>query len=95
MITDNFLLKYQIFLSTKDKNKVGVMAKMDLLKPFCRYDYRRHQNLPNLFRDEWKRDNIIFDLLTVIILFTPRGGMLEYEKVRYVRVHFFGLLALP
>ena len=31
----------------------------------------------------FKRDNIIFDLLTVIILFTPRSGMIEYEKVRY------------
>ena len=48
------------------------MVKLEVIKPYC-VDYHRHEVLFDRFRDEWKRDNIIFDLLTVIQLFsTPR-----------------------
>ena len=59
------------------------MVRMDVIKPFCtKCGFQRHKNFPNLFRHEWKNDNIIFDLLTAIVLFTPRPGMCEYEKIK-------------
>ena len=30
-----------------------------------------HKTFPNLFQHEWKHDDIIMNLLTVIVLFTP------------------------
>lgn len=62
---------------------------MRYIEPYCtKCGYQRHKNLPNLFREEWKSDNHIFDLLTAIVLFTPRpeysdNVRIESEHNRY------------
>lgn len=62
------------------------MVRIDVIKPFStKCGFARHKNFPNLFRHEWKSDNIIFDLLTAIVLFTPRPGLCEYEKTKYAQ----------
>lgn len=51
---------------------------MSLFRPFCLvHPYHRHQAFPELFRTEWKRDEHIFNLLTVLVLFTSRP---QYQK---------------
>ena len=49
------------------------MVRYAYIKPYCSEDHfhRRKALLLNRFREEWKRDNVIFDLLTAIALFKP------------------------
>lgn len=67
---------------------------MRYIEPYCtKCGYQRHRNLPNLFRDEWKQDAHIFDLLTAIVLFTPRpeysdGTRIQAEHSRYRQLLF-------
>lgn len=76
-----------------DKCKVNVMVRMDVIRPFCtKCGFQRHKNFPNLFRHEWKNDNIIFDLLTAIVLFTPRPGVCQHERIKEEQLRYVYLL---
>lgn len=46
----------------------------------------RHRQALNLFREEWKQDSIIFDLLTAIVLFIPRQDCSAQDHLN--RQHF-------
>ena len=66
------------------------MVQLDILKPFFQTNdiFERQKNFQNRFRDEWKRDGIIFDLLTAIVLFTPDGGnsLQDRNEIRYFQI---------
>lgn len=43
------------------------MVQLEVIKPSCvKHEFQRHKNFPNLFLNEWKNDNIIFDLVCVL-----------------------------
>ncbi|KAH9426438.1 zinc ion binding [Dermatophagoides pteronyssinus] len=66
-----------------DKCKVSIMVDYEIIRPCCiKYDFEQHKNFPAKFKHEWKNDNIIFDLLTAIILFTPRLNQQQNEKIK-------------
>jgi len=55
---------------------------MNVIRPFCtRAMWQRHKDFPSTFRNEWINDKSIFDLLTVIVLFTPRPNLTDQTKV--------------
>ncbi|KAH9506924.1 zinc ion binding, variant 2 [Dermatophagoides farinae] len=71
------------FCLLDDKCKVSIMVDHEILRPCCiKYDYERHKNFPAKFKHEWKNDNIIFDLLTAITLFTPRLNTRQNKKIK-------------
>lgn len=59
------------------------IVPVSIYKPYCyQYSFERHQQFPNSFRDEWKQDSVIFDLLTVIVLFEPYAEYCQQEIIR-------------
>ncbi|XP_075679882.1 uncharacterized protein LOC113789465 isoform X2 [Dermatophagoides pteronyssinus] len=73
----------EAFCFLDDKCKVSIMVDYEIIRPCCiKYDFEQHKNFPAKFKHEWKNDNIIFDLLTAIILFTPRLNQQQNEKIK-------------
>ncbi|KAJ6216326.1 hypothetical protein RDWZM_007483 [Blomia tropicalis] len=75
--------KQEAWFSVDDKFKVIAIVPVSIYKPYCyQYSFERHQQFPNSFRDEWKQDSVIFDLLTVIVLFEPYAEYCQQEIIR-------------
>lgn len=65
----------QSWMLLDDVSQASVLVSMAFIRPFCTEEgYRRHQALPTSFRDEWREDNLILDLLTAVVLFHPHSG---------------------